>query len=864
MFLTLTCFAAVTAAVEVSNLKAVRERVTGISGASLPELVDTQKVLLGVENLRRFAEVAYVSRTPKSRREARLSAREIVAETVFLSSEGLHEDALRVSRIIDSIVRNRTGIEKEQEDIRTSSVIYLQALENMAPYLRTPQERQAVFGLFLDFFISPREDFSARPPEEVAQAFQRHIREVQITADRISPSLSPSGQGVLAAAVGNVDHSLHGIAESFRAMEAANAELKERWEEIDTLLQSMRDRTRIGGETAVESALGAIGDVSSRALADAYALSGALALLIALDFAFLHLFVNRPLRWTSRKLMEIQEGVLDSPAPVIRVREVAVIARHLDRFAGRLGELYRQSNELEEAAAAKNDLEEVMRAVFMASLDGYVVWDGGAVELVSPMTLKLLGVDGRGEFAGRPELYGFSAARLSEILKTAAFEKSVREDATLSAKGGREVPVELTHLPIRFRGRDCLLTYIRDLRRQKRSEEALKDAKVQAEVAATAKSEFLANMSHEIMTPLNGILGLTRMALADGQDGPQRERLRKVELEARRLVSVMHDILDYSAMDTGRIERSETDFTVERVLKSVMDCRAADADARGVEMFMKIHPMRSGALTGDAGLLAKILDRLADNAVKFTDEGYVCLEANELTSEADGPEGGGGQVAVLFTVRDTGIGIPDCEESQVFTAFSQADGSAARRHGGAGLGLSFARKAVELLGGRIWFEPAPGGGTSFHFTARFRSAAAGNGDAGAAAGSAAAAGGKSDMAFRGRTALVCAPSGPGRDSLLEFLNYYFLDVRTAAAPDEAMSLLKNAPAPDYVLADLKIPGALDFIAGLAAGGGDSGPPVILMGPKASARSVDSSYYSCYLDKPCSPETLFDALTKAST
>jgi signal transduction histidine kinase len=928
MFLILACFVAVAWAVEVSNLKTVRRSVTAISGASLPELVDAQKTLLSIENLRRFAEVAYVSRTQKSRREARLSAREIVAETVFLSSEALHEDALRVSRIIDAIVRNRTGIEKEQETIASSSVIYLQAVETLGPHLRTTQERQAVFGLFLDFFLSPREDFSTRSPEEMGLAFQRHIREVQVVVDSISPSLPPASRGVLAEAMRNIDSSLHAIGESSRVMESANQELNEHWVEIDQLLKRMRDSTRMGGEAAVESALGAIGKVADTSLRIAYVLFAVMVVLIALDFALLYVFVNRPLRWTTRKLMEIQEGVLDTPAPVIRVREVAILARLLDRFAGRLGELYRQSGELEEAAAAKNDLEEVMRAVFMASLDGYVVWHGDKAELVSPMTLKLLGADAREDFAAGPGGFGFTAARLKELMDMATFEKSVREEASLRDRGGRAVPVELTHLPVRFRGRGCLLTCIRDLRRQKRSEEALRVAKVQAEVAATAKSEFLANMSHEIMTPLNGILGLTRVTLAGKLDSAQQERLRKVEGEARRLVSVMHDILDYSAMDSGRMGRERTVFTLERVMKSVMDGRAADAEAKGVELFMKIpagipgpdarqvssevsgqaggrsQGVLSGKLSGDARLLSKVLDRLVDNAVKFTDRGFVSLEAeacavgpdavgpDAVGSDAVGPDapgpdagvpdvGGHGTADILFTVRDTGMGIPPGGEEGLFSPFSQADGTAARRHGGTGLGLSFAKKAVENMGGRIWFESATGGGSVFRFTARFRHVPASGGAASGGAGASGAAGaagadgvlagtgGKDGgrdaaSAFRGRRAVVCAPESPGRDALLECLNGYFREVQTAGVPEEALAILEGSPVPDCLLADLKTPGALAFIAGLAGRYREGAPrlPVILMGPRASARTVDSSLYTCYLEKPCSPGTLHEALAKA--
>ncbi|MDR3154767.1 MAG: hypothetical protein LBW85_11000 [Deltaproteobacteria bacterium] len=865
-FLLLLSFVAATGALELRNSASVRETVEGITSASLPELVDTQKLLLSIENLRRFAEVAYVSRVSKSRREARLSAREIVAETIFISSEDLHEDALRVSRIIDNIVRLRTGLEKEQETIESSSVIYLQSLESLGPYLRTPQDRQTVFGLFLEFFLSPREDFAVRPHSEASSAFQKHIRDVQLVCDRLAPDLGPSGQSALEGAMRNIDSSLHMIEASLARIDAANTDLNDQWFEIDQILRGMRDRIRIGGESNVESALSRISEAARRASRNTLIMFASLIALLAVHFALLYVFMSKPLKWTSRKLQEIQDGILDTPAPVIRVREVADLARLLDRFSSRIGDLYSQANRFEAEAAAKKDIEEIMRAVFIASLDGYVVWRNGGVELVSPMTLKLLGLDGREEFLEGHRRFGFSARRLAEVTKMAAFEKSVREETTLTSKYGTQVPVELTHLPVTLRGNDCLLTYIRDLRRQKRSEEALREAKEQAEAAATAKIEFLANMSHEIMTPMNGILGLIRMVLSCPLESEQRQRLAKAEDEAMRFTSVMQDILDYSAIDVGNVGRAQADFRIEEVLKAALDGRAAAAYAKGLDLFMKIPPMREAVFSGDLALLYKVLDRLVDNAVKFTDRGYVSVEAAELLAEERA--GDSSSVALLFTVNDTGSGISPGESSRLFSAFSQVDGSAARRHRGTGLGLAFAKKAVELMGGRLWCDSRPGMGSSFHFTARFR----------ASEPSAARLG--SDMAFRGKAAVVCAPATPGREALLEFLNYFFLDLRVADTAEEALNLMDaQGPSPDVVLADVKVRGGPDQLAralqdrraaagasfrgGPASGGGNGlGSRVILMGPRTEAQGAVPDLYIGFLEKPFSLDTLSAVLSKA--
>ncbi|MDR2611470.1 MAG: hypothetical protein LBG06_01030 [Deltaproteobacteria bacterium] len=862
MFLLLAVFVVAAGTGEVANIRAVQGEVTGISASSLPELVDNQKILLSIENLRRFAEVAYVSRDTRIRREARLSAREVVGETAFLSSGILRAEALRSARIIDSIVRVRAALETEHEAVRISAAIYLQSLESISPYLRTPQDRQAAFGLLVDFFLSPREEMTVRDPAEVTLAFQRHIREVQMVLDRLGSSQGPATRSYLEAAMLNLDSSLHAIASSLNAIGDRQGELNDLWEEIDGLLRSMRDSVRLGAENSIEGALAGIGEASEEALVKAHAIFGILIALLAADFILLYAFVSRPLRWTSRKLTDIQEGILDTPAPVIRVREVADLARLLDRFSSRLVDIYRQTNELEEAAAGKRDLEEVMRAVFLSSLDGYVVWRDAGVELVSPMILKLLGLDSREEFRRGYASLGFHPDRLAELLTIASFEKSVREEAQLVSKGGKPVPVELTHLPVRLRGADCLLTYIRDLRRQKRSEQALMEAKEQAEVAARAKTEFLANMSHEVLTPMNGILGYTRSILKDGISGDQRRKLMLVEDHARRLSSVMNDILDYSAIETGKVSVSATDFRLERVLRSAIERRISEAEARGIEIFMRIPPLRGEVLTGDSALLGKVLDRLIDNAVKFTEEGYVCLEASEL--RGDDPAPPEGAVTVLLTVHDTGIGVPmGADDCGIFRAFHQADNTASRRHGGTGLGLAFAKRAVELLGGRIWCEPRPGGGSSFRFTVRFLRSRADPADEGA---------------LRGMTALVAAVPTPSREALAECLDYFCLSARVVSGMGEAAAVIDGGGVtPDFLLLDARLPGALDFLKGRSRGGrvgppapdGAAGEPtvgggtaVVLMGSRTAARSFDAELSAGFLERPCCPEMLYLALVRA--
>ncbi|MBU1533732.1 PAS domain S-box protein, partial [Myxococcota bacterium] len=328
-----------------------------------------------------------------------------------------------------------------------------------------------------------------------------------------------------------------------------------------------------------------------------------------------------------------------------------------------------------------------------------------------------------------------------------------------------------------------------DVTERMKAEDALLLAKEQAEAANRSKSEFLANMSHEIRTPLNGLMGMLQLLKTTSQDTEQSEYTDHALKSSRRLLRLLTDILDLSRVEAEKMSIAMEPFDFNDAVESVSQLFSSVAREKQVEFNVHVNPDIPSLLHGDVTRLQQVLSNLVGNAIKFTNRGHVELEAHPL------PLRNNEEYRVLFSVSDTGIGMPDELLEKLFTPFTQAESSYNRRFQGAGLGLAISKRLVELMGGNMAVESEEGTGSTLYFCVPFKLAEYNSQDLLEK---------ETQTKLTGLNILVAEDDYISRFVALESLKKAGYVAEAVEDGEQALAILKDKPF-DLVLMDVQMP-----------------------------------------------------------